>query len=261
MDLIAKNQKESVTDVKMVRETILQFIKTQLRRVEGGEASNVKTLHLFISCTEEEKHVYEAALYYHEPGKFKTESVQKIADDFAIDLPENWSLEISFTELPPSPSMKISPLDAALVIETKSSPVQKSVTAYIAVLNGEAEQDVYTIPSEKGKVNIGADPKVQGDDGFFRINHIAFPTSSSNPSNRFISRQHAHIQFQNETGQFLIFADDGGVPPRNKVKVRSTDDSVAVKLLSTQTGRILKDGDQIMLGESAILEFSTKQPS
>jgi pSer/pThr/pTyr-binding forkhead associated (FHA) protein len=124
------------------------------------------------------------------------------------------------------------------------------------VLNGEAENDVYTIKSSDGKITIGREKRVQGEDGFFRINTIAFPGDSKHESNKFISRQHAHIQFNIESGQFYLYAEENGIPPRNKTKIRTAESETPVKLYSTQIGYALKEGDQIMLGQSAILEFS-----
>jgi pSer/pThr/pTyr-binding forkhead associated (FHA) protein len=132
-------------------------------------------------------------------------------------------------------------------------------TAYIRILNGEAENEVYTISSTDARINIGRDKKVQGSDGFFRVNTIVFPATSQHESNRSVSRQHAHIKFDNNSGQFLLFADEGGIPPKNKIKVRSTNDAAPVKLYSTLNGHALQEGDQIMLGESAIIEFSYLQ--
>jgi hypothetical protein len=40
--------------------------------------------------------------------------------------------------------------------------------------------------------------------------------------------------------------------------VRSGD-STPVKLQATNIGHLLKDGDQVILGESALIEFSYKQ--
>jgi hypothetical protein len=97
---------------------------------------------------------------------------------------------------------------------------------------------------------------VQTRDNFFRINTIAFPAESTADSNKYISRQHAHIEWDNGTGTFLLFADEGGVPPRNKIKIRSLQNEDPVKLQSTRVGYSLQEGDQIILGETALLEFS-----
>ncbi len=242
-------------DVKIIRENILLFIKEQLGKLEGGEGKNIKGLNLFISANSEEKHIYESAVYLDTPDLFKIE-VQRIADDYAIGLPQTWAMDIIFVDELPSEAMPVPDLNAALFIRTHKNVLQKLATAYIRVLNGEAENDVYTIKSSDGKITIGREKKVQGEDGFFRINTIAFPGDSKHESNKFISRQHAHIQFNIESGQFYLYADENGIPPRNKIKIRTAESETPVKLYSTQIGYALKEGDQIMLGQSAILEFS-----
>ncbi len=255
-DIFKKDTPDQPRDVKSLRDSLLQFIKEQLRKAEGGEGSNIKGLQLFIASTAEEKHVYEAAVYFGENDRFKNEEVQRIADDYALDLPEQWSMEISFVDSLPEEAMKIPGLEAGLFIATRKNAVQRTATAFLKVRMGEAEKALYTITSRSGKICIGRERKVQTADGFYRENHIAFPENSENKSNRFVSRQHAHIEFDNESGNFLLFADEGGVPPRNKIKIRSQNDANPVKLYSTRVGHALKEGDQILLGESALLEFS-----
>ena len=254
LDMFKSNQQPGERDVKIIRDQLLQFIKAQLQKVEGGEGSNIKGLHLFIACSNVEKYMYEAAVYYDDEGRFKNEEVQRIADDFAIDLPENWIMEIVFTDTLPSEAVQVPGLDAALFIQTKKRALIKSATAYIKVLSGEAEKEEYLITSTSGKVTIGREKKIQTSDGFIRENVIAFPAGSSNESNKFVSRQHAHIEWDNDSGTFCLFADEGGIPPRNKVKLRSGDGELE-KLHAIEIGHQLKDGDQIILGDSAVLEF------
>jgi hypothetical protein len=124
----------------------------------------------------------------------------------------------------------------------------------IRVLNGEAEKEQYTISSTSSRINIGRERRAHTADGFFRENHIAFPDSSSNESNRSVSRQHAHIEWDKEMGAFYLYADEGGIPPHNKMKVR-TEGGLPIKLQTTEIGHRLQEGDQIIIGESALLEF------
>ena len=194
-------------------------------------------------------------MYFEETDRFKNEEVQKIADDFAIDLPENWVMEIVFTDNLPTEAVRVPGLEAALFIQTRKRTLIKSSTAYIEVLGGEAEQKIYTITSASGKVTIGREKKVRTPDGFFRENVIAFPATSANESNKFVSRQHAHIEWDNDSGSFLLFADEGGIPPRNKVKLRSEKGELE-KLQTMEIGHQLREGDQIILGDSAVLGFS-----
>ncbi len=243
------------TDVKTVRHTLVQFMKEQLRKVEGGEGGSIRSLHLFLSPAKEEKHVYEAAVYYNEEGRFKNE-VQKIADDFAIALPEEWTMNIEFTEAPPAEASKVNELDAALFISTTKKSLNKNFPdARITVLNGEAEQEQYIISAGNKKIYIGRDAKVRTADGFYRENIIAFKADSQHESNKYVSRQHAHIEWNNDAGSFYLFADEGGIPPSNKIKIKLPDGSL-VKLQSTQVGHRLQEGEQIILGESALLQFN-----
>lgn len=257
-DLFKKSTQDKPHDVKSVRDSLLRFIKDELQKLEGGEGSNIKGLHLFMAPAEEDRHVYEAAVYLDQEGRFAAEEVQRIADDYAIDLPENWNMEITLVDALPEECKKIPDADAGLFIKTRKHAIQKSATAYIKVLSGEAEKEEYTIESGHGKITIGREKKVQAEDGFFRINTIAFPATSQNDCNKYVSRSHAHIEWDNDAGSFLLFADEGGAPPRNKIKIKSISAPAPVKLQSTHTGHALQEGDQIILGESAVLQFSYK---
>ncbi|MEJ7586750.1 MAG: FHA domain-containing protein [Ferruginibacter sp.] len=243
-------------DVKEIRNAILQFVKEQLQKTEGGEGSNITGLYLFIYCKDEERHLYESAVFYGIPNKFRDEEIQKIADDFAISLPPSWVMEILFNDNVPPEAIKLRNVDAALLIATSGSPVvNREMTAYINVLNGEAEKARYLLSSARGKINIGRGASVQTADGFFRKNFIVFTDNGGNEKNRAVSRQHAHIEWDHVIGSFFLFADEGGIPPDNKVKIR-TGTAAPVKLMTTQIGHRLQEGDQVILGESAVLEFS-----
>lgn len=234
---------------------LLRFIKEQLQKAEGGEGGHIKGINLYITETGADKHIYEAAVYLEQADKLK-EEVQKIADDFALDLPENWEMEINFGEEYPPEAIPVNNLKAAIFIRTKDHVIRKTGSAYIRILNGQAEQEEYEISSETKKINIGREKKAQVNEGFFRINQIAFPGDLGDEANKYVSRQHAHIEWNNEKGCFCLYADEGGVPPGNKIKIRSADNENLIKLNSTHIGHQLAEGDQIILGESAVVEFS-----
>ncbi|HEY2726695.1 MAG TPA: FHA domain-containing protein, partial [Parafilimonas sp.] len=186
-------QNKSPKDIKTLRSDILDFIKDQLKKAESGEGENIKGLYLYISCDAQYKFLYDGAFYIDDQEKFK-EEIQKIADDFAIALPASWQLQIIFDEPLPPEAIQSPDLDVALFISTRQKPsVHKEAVAYIKVLNGEAEQSVYTIYSSnlpggrQGKINIGREKNAQVADGYLRQNQIAFPDNSTNKSNRSVS--------------------------------------------------------------------------
>ena len=240
-----------VADTKSIRSAVLQFVKEQLQKAEGGEGSNIRGLCLYLTCKAEERHLYEAAVYADEDDQFK-EEVQKIADDYAIALPDMWTLDVEFADQAPPEAIKAKGVAAALFISTKKKPkVHGNQVAFMRVINGETDQNFYTIKAGPGKINIGREKKTQTADGFYRENTIAF----IGDSNRSVSRQHGHIEWDNEAGAFYIYADEGGIPPYNKLKVR-TEGGTPVKLQTTQIGHRLHEGDQVVIGESALLEFT-----
>lgn len=255
---IFSQSNDNPTDVKGVRDALLRSVKEELQKAEGGEGRNIKGIHIYISSSAGEKHMHESAVYQDEPDRFK-EEIQRIADDFDLGLPDNWILEINFDEEFPPEAVNLNEVNAAIFIRTKDHVIQKSGDAYLRVLNGVAEQPEYHITSQDGKLNIGREKKAQVDGGFFRTNHIAFPGDIGNEANKFISRQHAHVVWNNEKGCFMLFADEGGIPPGNKVKVRSGANGTLSKLHSSQIGHQLDEGDQIILGETAVMEFSYKK--
>lgn len=245
--------KERPPDVKGIRNILLQCVKEKLQRAQGGEGGNIMGIYVFINCSPADKHLYEAAVFANVPGKFKMEEVQKIADDYAITLSPSFKFEVTFTDKFPPQAEFIKDIDAAVFISTnRSGLTNKRNRAYIRVLNGEAEHETYLIDAAGGRVNIGREAKVQATGNYVRKNAIAF---MPNERNRSVSRQHAHIEWNPDSNSFLVFADEGGIPPNNKMKVR-TPEGVLIKMQAIEVGHRLEEGDQIILGDMAVLEFT-----
>ena len=248
--------KHKPTDIKLIRSNILDFIKEQLKKAEGGEGGNIRGIQLYITCPQSDRYLYESALFLNESDKFKNDEVQKIADDFDIHLPQDWTMEILFTEDVPLETIRAKNVDVALFISTqKRKAIQKEKNAVIKVLYGDAEKESYNISSKNERINIGRERKVNTADGFYRENTIAFPDSSNNRSNKSVSRQHAHIEWDEDASAFFLYADEGGVPPSNKIKVKQKNGNEN-RLLTTEIGHELENGDQVILGESALIEFN-----
>ncbi|OLY92765.1 hypothetical protein SAMN05444008_10269 [Cnuella takakiae] len=248
-----KNE-EIPSDVKNIRQQLLLFIKDQLQQWEGGEGGNIRSIQLYLFPAEGERSQYAAAVFEGSEDQFR-EEVQRIADDYALDLPLEWNFELAFAPAP-AEAVQAPGLQAAMLVDSRKRKIatQGLRKGYIIVQQGETEQARYQFDAASGKITIGRDKMVQAGDGFHRENKIAFLAQSSQEANRFVSRQHAHVEWSEEVGAFQLFADEGGIPPRNKVKVR-TGGNEPVKLQSTHIGYTLQHGDQIILGDSALLEF------
>ncbi|WP_432713154.1 FHA domain-containing protein [Pedobacter sp.] len=255
------SKEDQPLDVKVVREHILQFIKEELQKSEGGEGANIHTLILYAAPVPNDKHLYEAACYVSEPERLKQE-VQRIADNFAVNLPKDWQLEFHVVENLLNCGIKYDSLPLELCIETTPVALPEvhvvKTDAILTVISGQAEESSYTLTSKDGRTNMGREKNTTTSGGSIRVNKIAFPEDAEFVGNRFVSRQHAHLEWDDKKGGFVLFADEGGVPPGNKTKVQSLGDEGQVKLNSTQVGHFLKDEDQIILGESVVLQFNYK---
>lgn len=254
-----KSKKENKDlDAKSLRDQILQFIKEELQRLDGGEGKGLSVLQLFIDAEEDNLFLYETALYVAEPGKFQ-EEIQRIADNYALGLPDSWHLEVLFADELPVGAIRSTQVKAGLSFK-RAAVVENNVSetgqGRITVLKGHAEQQEYLLNAVAGRINIGREKNIQANDGSFRINSIAFPEGPAFESNKYISRQHAHIEWDEQSAQFKLYADEGGVPPGNKTKIRSALNESLQKLNSTHIGYPLANGDQVILGDAAVLEFT-----
>jgi hypothetical protein len=173
-DLFKQKKEERPTDVKGIRDALLLFIKEQLQKAEGGEGGMIRGMQLYLFPTGEEKHLYEAAVYVEEEGRFR-EEVQKIGDDYAIDLPEGWNLEVEFTETPPPDAVKAKDIEAGLFFSTRKQPTLKALTtAYVRVLNGSIHHHVYEWENMHW-------PRAKGTGSRWFLPHQQYCFSSRNP--------------------------------------------------------------------------------
>ncbi|TCJ12647.1 FHA domain-containing protein [Flaviaesturariibacter flavus] len=244
------------TDAKSIREGLLYAIRSRLSAFQGNEGQGLRSLHLFLTPTPAGRAEYEAAVFFHEPGRLHQE-VARIADDYNLALPAAWELKTQFCETLPEEAEPVPALAAGIWIATGSKAAPAVGAAQLRVLAGVAEQQLYPLPTDGSRVNIGRGAQAQLPDGFARINTVAFTDDATLEANRFVSRQHAHIRYDAGLGQFLLFADAGGLPPHNKTKVKGAGDAAAIKLQSAEVPHLLRHGDQIILGHSALLEFIT----
>ncbi|WP_165917221.1 FHA domain-containing protein [Flaviaesturariibacter aridisoli] len=252
--------KNDSTDAKSIRADLLYALRTRLSAFQGNEAGGLRSITLFLAPDDTLRAAYEAAIQAHEPKRFRAE-VERQAEDYHLELPAGWDLRTEFCAALPAEATPVEGHPAGIWIAAgrRSAPaVQK---ARLRVLCGVAEQADYPLQPGGERITIGRERQVQLPDGFVRINTVAFLGDSPEEANRFVSRQHAHIRYDAALGQYLLFADAGGLPPHNKTKVKGRGEEVAVKLQSAEVPHQLRDGDQIMLGTSALLEFNTEQNS
>ncbi|ANH81069.1 hypothetical protein A8C56_08830 [Niabella ginsenosidivorans] len=110
-------------------------------------------------------------------------------------------------------------------------------------------------------IGRGKDPKIENGPKIH--NDIAFvgieeKNEEQYKINNFVSRSHAVIVFDKETGAYKLYRSKFLHNPAHKIKVFNTslDDFNGVTLGNAAVPHILKDGDAICFNDTVVLEFS-----
>ena len=168
--------------------------------------------------------------------------------------PDDLRVEIETTPDLPGPKqawISVSTEMTATPISPKESP--NLATAVLAVQQGTADQA--EIPLEKARTNIGRSVDVFKTAGPSRRNDVAF--SSETAINRTVSREHAHITRDKNTGEYRLFNDRWytmGVDAEANCGLWIVRDGLSQPVHRNSRGVALQDGDEIHFGR-AIARF------
>jgi hypothetical protein len=147
---------------------------------------------------------------------------------------------------PPEIRLTIVPADGFRVrySESTAKPASKP-SARLIVVHGKAERDEYSL--ERPRVNIGRLADVYDDQQrLTRRNEVFFP-EGSDPANGTVSRAHAHIRFDSDTGEFRLF-DDNSAYGTSVFR-----DGTLLKVpAGPGRGVVLRDADEIYFGQASV---------
>jgi hypothetical protein len=129
----------------------------------------------------------------------------------------------------------------ATEVEVPEAPPRRM---QITVIRGVAQRRTYAFTSHRIDFGRGVDVR-DSRNGLIRTNHVAF-TDGSDAVNKSISRQHAHVVYEQRSGQFRLH-DDGSIHGTTIVRKGKT---LAVPWGGR--GALLQSGDEIDLGEARV---------
>ncbi len=133
----------------------------------------------------------------------------------------------------------------AFSIEYQRRLPATTTAARLVVLKGTAAEPAYALG--KRRTNVGRLPEVLDDEHrVLRRNDVVFP-EGDDPVNATVSRQHAHIEFDQEAGCFRLFDDSSSYGTRLLRENRS----IPVPAGSVR-GVKLAPGDEIYFGQAAV---------
>lgn len=121
----------------------------------------------------------------------------------------------------------------------------KKAKAQLVVMHGKAQKAKYQIT--KRRTNIGRQAEVLDNDGLpLRRNDLAFDDGGGEV-NETVSRVHAHIQFNKETGEYRLHDDNSAY---GTLIIRADGRRVKV---TRGLGAPLQPGDEIYFGQARVL--------
>ena len=106
------------------------------------------------------------------------------------------------------------------------------------------------LPLDKPRVHIGREVDVYRNGGMLRRNDLAFVEDSE--VNRSVSREHAHIDYDNTTGEYRLF-NDRWYARGTDCGTRIVRDGVSIEVHRDTRGTRLEPGDEIHLGRAIVI--------
>ena len=107
------------------------------------------------------------------------------------------------------------------------------------------------LPLDKPRVHIGREVDVYRNGGMHRRNDLAFVEDTE--VNRSVSREHAHIDHDNTTGEYRLFNDRWYRTRGTDCGTRIVRDGVSIEVHRDTRGTRLEPGDEIHLGRAIVI--------
>lgn len=231
-----------------VRLALLDAVKAKSHRVGGRKVFpyNLVRVRLY-GVPDDQASLFDGPFF----PRFLEQEICVALDNLTYRRPGDIKVEVATTATLPGENGKWVAVETEL--QTQSGAAVKAKKARLVVARGSANQA--EVPLLKTRVNIGRGIEVYRTDGPSRRNDLAFDDTGD--VNRTVSREHAHILYSKETGEYRLYNDRTYHDP-NKLGTNCglwlMRDGLSLAVHRNSRGTRLEPGDEIHLGR-AILRF------
>lgn len=238
-----------------IRIALLDEVRDKIQRAGGQALFPYNVVRVHIRAAAEEGAVFEHDFF----RRFLDEEVHKTLSKEGSRFPQDLRVQVQAT----SEVVKWLRVEM-LMEETEPLPAEPTPreqgVAVLVVSAGAAGRSELAL--EKPRTNIGRLTDVYKAQGPSRRNDLAFEADI--PINRTVSREHAHIIRDKETGEYRLF-NDRSYTHGNKAVNKAEDncglwivrDGMGQEVHRDGRGTRLADGDEIHLGK-AVVKFQLK---
>jgi len=236
-----------------IRLAILDEVKAKSHRVSGRDVFPYNVVRIRLSGVPADQAKIFTGRFF---AQFCEQEVRAGLAKSNFRFPDDLAVDVETTpELP-------GPKEHWLVVEAETrvkpaAPAQGKRAARLVVVKGSANQNEITL--QKARTNIGRTVDVYRSDGPSRRNDLAF--DESDEFSRTVSREHAHVTYSRQTGEYRLFNDRSYKPdttrPGANCGLWIIRDGLSHEVHRGERGVKLEPGDEIHLGR-AIVKFVSK---
>ena len=238
-------------EVAEIRFALLDEVRKKSYRSGGKRVFPYNSVRIHVRGVEDSRTALFKADFFK---KYFLEEIRRSLAKAECKYPEDIEVDVSVTSEFPGPD------GLWLWIETETEkraprlPVRRS--ARLTVLEGKANR--CELPLTKARINIGRTVTVYRNEGLSRRNDLAFTEETD--VNRTVSREHAHIEYNEAAAEYRIFNDrwykrnDKG---EGSCGIWIVRDGLSREVHRNERGTRLRSGDEIHLGK-AVLRFAVK---
>ena len=237
-------------EVAEIRFAILDEIRKKSYRSGGRRVFPYNVVRINMRGVQESrKPIFKGGFF----KKYFEQEIRKSLTKSDCRFPEDLEVDVNVTRRLPKRD------EAWLWIETDSQRRRPTETARpaarIVVIEGKANQREIVL--RKMRTNIGRTVDVYRSEGLSRRNDITF--SEDTEVNRTVSREHAHIQYDEASSSWRLYNDrwyQRGEKGETACNVWIVRDGMSQEVHRNARGARLRSGDEIHLGK-AVVRFLT----
>lgn len=246
----ANRLSKDAPELAEIRLLILDYVKSKTHRTSGKNVFPYNVIRIRLRGIPED----QAAVFRSEfLSQYFAEELKAGLTRAGCRFPADLHVALQTTEALPSNGEQWLSIETELEQAPPPDPVPPPRRpAKLTVLHGSANQREISL--EKIRTNIGRTAEVFRGAGPSRRNDLAF--SEDNETNRTVSREHAHIVYSQQSGEYRIINDRSYKGDAN-CALWIVRDGLSQPVHRGTRGTLLKTGDEIHLG-GAVLRFQIR---
>jgi hypothetical protein len=242
---------EEPPEVAEIRFALLDEVRKKSYRSAGKRVFPYNFVRIHVRGVEDRRTALFKAEFFK---KYFEQEIRRTLCKAECKYPDDLEVDVQVTKDFPGPDGVWLWIEAETEKRPPRLPARRS--AKLTVIEGKANRN--ELPLSKARINIGRTVTVYRNEGLSRRNDLAF--SEDTDINRTVSREHAHIEYNETAGEYRIFNDrwyKRNEKGEGSCGIWIVRDGLSREVHRNERGTKLRSGDEIHLGK-AVLRFAVK---